>query len=99
MTPRKKGDTHEQKTLVEPRPEPGQEGILGLLEGQRMFIEPEGFAGVHARGGAEHRLRSGDVSGKWRPLGIGAMEGEQISDGDKKPPVLESGEEAEGTSE
>ena len=27
-----------------PRPEPGQEGISGLLDGKRMWIEPAGFA-------------------------------------------------------
>ena len=70
----------DQKSLIEPRPEPGQSGILGLLEGQRMFIEPEGFSETHARGGAEHRLRSGELSDKWQPLGIGAMEGEQLTD-------------------
>jgi lysine 2,3-aminomutase len=93
-------EIREQEALVEPRPEPGQEGIHGLLQGQRMFIEPEGFAGVHARGGAEHRLRSGDIAGKWQPLGIGAMEGEQVGDGGKKPAAaLESGEEAEEATE
>ncbi|MFW6097931.1 MAG: lysine 2,3-aminomutase [Chloroflexota bacterium] len=64
----------EQEDKIPRRLEPGQEGIYGLLEGQRMFIEPEGFEDVHARGGAEHRLRSGDVSKKWRPLGVGAIE-------------------------
>jgi lysine 2,3-aminomutase len=59
---------------VERRLEPGQEGVLGLLQGERMFIEPEGFGDVHARGGAEHRLRSGDIGQKWQPLGIGAVD-------------------------
>jgi lysine 2,3-aminomutase len=68
-----------QEALIEPRPEPGQEGIYGLLEGRRMSIEPQGFAEVHARGGAEHRLRSGDLAQKWQPLGIGALEGEKLS--------------------
>jgi lysine 2,3-aminomutase len=62
---------------IEHRPEPGQEGILKLLEGEQMSIEPEGFAQIHARGGAEHRLRSGDLSHKWQPLGVGAMEGDR----------------------
>jgi lysine 2,3-aminomutase len=57
------------------RVESGQEGVLALLEGERMTIEPAGFSDVHARGGAEHRLRAGDAT-KWQPLGIGA---------DKKP--------------
>ena len=70
-----------QEALIEPRPEPGQDGIYGLLEGRRMFIEPEGFADVHTRGGSEHRLRSGEVANKWQPLGIGAMEGEKLPSG------------------
>ena len=32
------------------RPEPGQSGVYGLLQGERMWIEPEGFEQVHARG-------------------------------------------------
>lgn len=67
-----------QEALIEPRPEPGQDGIYGLLEGRRMSIEPEGFGDVHARGGSEHRLRSGDIAQKWQPLGIGAMEGQKV---------------------
>lgn len=73
-------DPHEIQALedkVERRLEPGQEGIHGLLEGQRMFIEPAGFDQVHSRGGAEHRLRSGDVAQKWQPLGVGAIEHSQ----------------------
>ncbi|MFN2136976.1 MAG: lysine 2,3-aminomutase, partial [Candidatus Promineifilaceae bacterium] len=75
-------EVKEQEALIEPRPEPGQEGIYGLLQGHRMVIEPEGFNATHARGGAEHRLRSGDLAAKWRPLGIGAVEGEQLAAGD-----------------
>jgi lysine 2,3-aminomutase len=70
-------DPHEieaQESLIEPRPEPGQEGITALLEGERMFIEPEGFEETRARGGAEHRLRSGEKAEKWKPLGIGSIE-------------------------
>jgi lysine 2,3-aminomutase len=66
-----------QQYEVRRRLEPGQEGILGLLEGQRLTIEPEGFDSTHARGGSEHRLRSGELAAKWQPLGVGAMEGEQ----------------------
>jgi lysine 2,3-aminomutase len=67
-------EIREQEALVAHRPEAGQEGILGLLEGQRMFIEPEGFDEVRARGGAEHRLRSGEIAQKWQPLGVGSIE-------------------------
>lgn len=66
-----------QSSLIEDRPEPGQEGVHGLLQGQRMYIEPEGFAEVRARGGTEHRLRSGETAQKWQPLGVGALEGEK----------------------
>ncbi len=86
-----------QEALIEPRPEPGQDGIYGLLEGRRLSIEPEGFADVHARGGAEHRLRSGDTSDKWQPLGIGAVEGDKLPSGNEKPgQALSSGAEESG---
>ncbi len=49
--------------------EPGQSGVLGLLEGEHMFIKPEGFDQLHNRGGGMHRLRA-DAE-KWKPLGIG----------------------------
>ncbi len=89
---------------VERRPEPGQEGILGLLQGQRMFIEPEGFEQIHARGGAEHRLRSGELAQKWQPLGVGAIEHgppspPQLSakeNGDEEPVAEDSTEELDG---
>ncbi|RPI80340.1 MAG: KamA family radical SAM protein, partial [Chloroflexi bacterium] len=50
------------------RPEPGQSGISGLLEGENMFIKPEGFDEVHDRHGIQHRLKD---ARKWVPLGIG----------------------------
>ncbi len=57
------------------RPEPGQSGVLGLLEGERLTIEPEGFANTHLRGdGHQHRLNTDQH--KWQPLGIGAGEAE-----------------------
>jgi lysine 2,3-aminomutase len=63
------------------RLEPGQRGVIGLLEGERLTIEPAGFDEVHARGGAEHRLRSGDAS-KWQPLGIGTADRPVLKDGE-----------------
>ena len=58
------------------RPEPGQSGVLGLLEGERMWIEPRGFEEVHSRGNTEaHRLQ--DPS-KWVPFGVGAIEGTSL---------------------
>jgi lysine 2,3-aminomutase len=53
------------------RPEPGQSGITGLLDGDQMFIKPEGFDELHDRGGIQHRLKD---ESKWKPLGIGAGE-------------------------
>lgn len=74
-----------QEALIEKRPEPGQEGLLNLLEEEQMFIAPAGFDEIRARGGAEHRLRSGEIAQKWQPLGVGAIDPDEI-------PVLESGE-------
>jgi hypothetical protein len=55
------------------RPEPGQSGVLGLLEGERMWIEPKGFSETHTRGNTEaHRLQD---PAKWVPFGVGALEG------------------------
>jgi lysine 2,3-aminomutase len=51
------------------RPEPGQTGITGLLDGEDMFIKPEGFDLTHDRHGIQHRLKDDK---KWKPLGIGA---------------------------
>jgi lysine 2,3-aminomutase len=81
----------EQEALIEPRPEPGQGGVKELLSGERMAIEPEGFGETHARGGAEHRLRSGDLAKKWQPLGVGAIEGEK----EEKRPLLEGETESD----
>jgi lysine 2,3-aminomutase len=73
------------------RPEPGQSGVLGLLEGERMWIEPKGFEEVHTRGVTEaHRLQ--DPS-KWVPFGVGAIEGQA----GRPLPVLEAGPASNGT--
>ncbi len=67
-----------------PRPEPGQTGITGLLDGERMWIEPGGFSEIHTRGVTEaHRLQAPE---KWVPYGIGAIEGETA-----QQPALEAG--------
>jgi lysine 2,3-aminomutase len=77
----------EEKVLK--RPEPGQEGVLGLLQGQDMFIKPAHFDEVHARGGGTHRLKADEK--KWQPLGIGhapdLLEGQAAA----VTPQLESG--------
>jgi len=56
------------------RPEPGQSGVLGLLEGDHMFIKPQGFDDLHERGGLQHRLKD---ESKWLPLGIGEDQDEE----------------------
>jgi len=56
------------------RPEPGQSGVFGLLDGEDMFIKPEGFDKVHDRHGVQHRLKD---ERKWVPLGIGDGDKEQ----------------------
>src|SRR5205814_5774550 len=67
---------HDQATCrycQQERPEPGQSGVLGLLEGERTWIEPKGFEDTHTRGNPEqHRLQ--DPS-KWVPFGVGAIDG------------------------
>ncbi len=74
-----------------PRPEPGQEGVTGLLDGKRMWIEPAGFELTHARGNVEaHRLQ--DAS-KWVPYGVGAIEGQA---GAPFPAIGEGAGTAEG---
>jgi lysine 2,3-aminomutase len=62
------------------RPEPGQSGISGLLDGEQLFIKPEGFDAIHDRGGYQHRLKD---ENKWVPLGIGS--GEQETNPDQEP--------------
>jgi lysine 2,3-aminomutase len=56
------------KFLGQKRPEPGQEGLTALLDGEGMFIKSEGFDEVHDRHGIQHRLKDAK---KWMPLGIG----------------------------
>lgn len=58
------------KACQEKESETGQRGIYGLLEGDSMFIKPEGFEELHNRGGGMHRLRADRH--KWQPLGIGS---------------------------
>jgi lysine 2,3-aminomutase len=59
------------------RPEPGQSGIHGLLQGEELFIKPEGFDEVHDRHGIQHRLKD---EKKWQPLGIGSGATEKTAD-------------------
>jgi lysine 2,3-aminomutase len=81
-------DSSKCRYCQHPRPEPGQEGITGLLDGKKMWIEPAGFTLAHERGNTEaHRLS--DPS-KWVPYGVGAIEG-QSAEGGRKLPVLEAG--------
>jgi lysine 2,3-aminomutase len=62
------------------RPEPGQTGITGLLDGDNLFIKPENFDQIHDRGGIQHRLKE---ASKWVPLGIGSGD-EEDEDSDEK---------------
>lgn len=62
------------------RPEPGQSGIAGLLDGDRLFIRPEGFDQTHRRGAGVHRLNADEH--KWQPLGIGTDTSPKIEMGE-----------------
>ena len=55
------------------RPEPGQAGLTSLLDGEDLFIKPEGFEQTHGRDGIQHRLKD---ESKWKPLGIGTSDEE-----------------------
>lgn len=55
------------------RPEPGQAGLTSLLDGEDLFIKPEGFEQTHGRDGIQHRLKD---ENKWKPLGIGTSDEE-----------------------
>ena len=68
---------HAAKFLGEKRPEPGQGGIHALLDGEQMFIKPEGFDEMHDRHGMQHRLKD---EAKWKPLGIGAGGAEETKE-------------------
>jgi lysine 2,3-aminomutase len=61
------------KYCQNPRPEPGQGGVEGLLDGNQMWIQPSGFETAHLRGRTEpHRLQD---PAKWIPYGVGPIEG------------------------
>lgn len=62
------------------RPEPGQSGLSGLLDGEQMFIKPENFDAIHDRSGIQHRLKD---SQKWIPLGIGSGEQDDQAEADQ----------------
>ena len=59
------------KACQNKRPEVGQTGLTGLLDGDQMFIKPENFDHLHERDGIQHRLKDAN---KWKPLGIGSSE-------------------------
>ena len=58
--------------------EPGQSGVFGLLDGDDMFLKPEGFDKLHERGGGVHRLRENKQ--KWVPRGIGDGQSKEDTD-------------------
>ena len=70
------------KFTGEKRPEPGQAGVLGLLDGEQLFIKPEGFDELHDRSGIQHRLKDPK---KWKPLGIGAGDHSEDIEGESAP--------------
>ncbi len=70
-----KYEPHDPKTChycQNKRQELHQGGITSLLDGENMFIKPEGFDELHNRGGGQHRLRANPS--KWLPRGIGEEE-------------------------
>lgn len=72
--------SHETDSCVQCQarnPVPGQEGVHGLLEGQALFIKPDGFDALHERESRAHRLRL-DPS-MWTPRGIGGQIGTPIA--------------------
>ena len=68
-------DTANCAFCLNKRVEPGQSGVSGLLDGERLAIKPQGFDQLHMRDAAQHRLR--DNPDKWKPLGIGSAENEE----------------------
>ena len=70
------------KYIDEKRPEPGQAGVMGLLDGQQMFIKPEGFDEMHDRSGIQHRLKDPK---KWKPLGIGPGDDSEDMESESAP--------------
>jgi lysine 2,3-aminomutase len=62
-------DASSCKFCREKRPEAGQEGITGLLDGESLWVAPEGFAQARRRNAGRHRLNQDET--KWEPLGIG----------------------------
>ncbi|MBP7692151.1 MAG: lysine 2,3-aminomutase [Anaerolineales bacterium] len=80
----------EEKVLR--RPEPGQAGVLGLLQGEDLFIKPAQFDEVHTRGGGMHRLKADET--KWQPLGIGHAPDLIEGAAGSEPPQLTGGDAA-----
>ncbi len=80
-------DSKNCKYCQNKRPEPGQEGLTRLLDGQQMFIKPENFDQTHTRGG-KHRLNTDES--KWQPLGIGSETNPHVQVGE--PVVVVNGE-------
>ena len=60
------------------RREPGQAGVSGLLEGEQLTIEPQGWAATHSRGGSKHRLNLDQE--KWQPRGIGSEKSPTVAE-------------------
>ncbi|AWN23270.1 lysine 2,3-aminomutase [Deinococcus irradiatisoli] len=69
------------------RREPGQSGIYGLMEGERISIEPREFADSRQRPGAtQHRLNTRED--KWAAYGVGAASiSDTAPDGKSNAPI------------
>ena len=59
------------------RPEPGQAGITALLDGDQMFIKPEGFDELHNRDGIQPRI---NAPHNGHPPGIGPGDPRESAD-------------------
>jgi lysine 2,3-aminomutase len=54
---------------IDQRVEPGQAGVLGLLDGRVSALKPEGFDDTHRRDGIQHRLNGNED--KWQRFHMG----------------------------
>ena len=64
------------ETKVQKRSEPGQEGVLALLEGEKLAIKPQGFDSTHKRNAEAHRLNQD--TGKWEPHHANGGQGKKL---------------------
>ena len=80
-------EQHDKSTCAscqQPRPEPGQGGIHGLLQGDRWIERAVEGSTV----GAPRSSIGSRTSAKWVPYGVGAIEGQAIQ-APRRLPVVE----------